>query len=1037
MSVEAIVAQRRAAAAGRLAAAAERRAASPATLPSLDVSPLATAANSGAAAGRQRPQTSALVSRSPDDAYRAATASPSVCGVRSGDEEVDTVFQAGAVLAIDSRWTTAQRALPPAVAAETRPSSLDLAHVPVDVSEWSEAGPDEDDVDEEERAAQLRLTYGTPFADVSFAAEQDARHRDVRQQAPPVYEQQQEQSRIQAMADEDELADAMQLPASHPWATPQPRATTSTPMQRAAWTASSRTAGRRGATAVPGSRARVARPRTVGGHGAQLGTPTRSSVLRAQATAERTRKHEVLPDSQFNALKREMQAMMTRMRSLERAAQLAQQGKGDDNGERVGLTEVLEAEKGFQHKFTDIESRLSKLSFEFMDHQDRTEYDAATRIAAVFRMWRQRTAYVAMRRVQARWRRRQLEPVRVQWRLWIGGREYILARMRTMERQRLLHTGALCFRAWRAAVVEGNERIRKIRERRQLAEDAVVVDLVRTLLVRWNEVAHGPHSRRLVTANYRARYSRARDRLEALATKSGWRGRLTEAMVRKEMHTDVIQYMNQQRYSRLLSKILYKWSKECKIRRAERKFDLQLLRRGMAAFKFSVRITHRKVQVAREHFHRHLLASSLRAWRVEVRRARNTGGVMFGRTENARAIAYRANLDTKRDVFDAWLIVTNKNSVIRRFRKSKERLFLRRFFNQLRATCRRQRQVRIGVLEQWILASRSTVQVPFRKWFLWTQDQKQKSAVVVAHFRTLMERKRRRRLHANFAAWRQFVHFQRPDYQLPAVELRKALHVQVDRNKELRRAIRELHAELDSADVALHEAQLQAVFGSRVRADGAVLVDVGRQLEDAQGHQAAADAADDAADAADAAPGSAMVACPSCQALVPVPAAPDARSSVDEPGEQPAPSSARRGPSYAQVRDLIWATAEYTPPETGGTEADAELRRVFALLSAAAASSQASETGDAANASPAAPRTVATTGTLSWGDVEVDDDDEMDGGASLRARNRTMASSGTIGIQNSTSISVHDLLVQSTVLTGSPGMRRNVLGARLTGMDAL
>lgn len=445
------------------------------------------------------------------------------------------------------------------------------------------------------------------------------------------------------------------------------------------------------------------------------------------------------------------------------------------------------------YKFQSIQGTLGRLETVFIDAGElvKLRWAAATKIQASARRYVYRTRFVAVVAAVRRWRCR----VGASFLEKAEGHRARLERnlnvMKDMRTRRSLKQTRAIFILWRRETRKNEPKVRaKLASAMRMLRDrneGRVGDLLR----RWCDVANGEHSRKNVRRRYVVRYREARARIQG---KRLQKGVITKREVIQEMEANAIQIMRKRHlwyieltYFRAWDRVaLGKYHWNCS--RADKFRFSSLGGKVFDAWRFFVaRIvaglpTHgiapqerfvetRSRGLITQHWRRTHLRKHLRHWRkfAHPRQVVRRRMVVFA-TQLARV------------TFEAWRDVSDK-----------------------------QKRAKQATIDEWRDYSTRLIQVPFRAWFVWAHDRRQRRAMQRAVVRAFHRRQKYHKKTKIFKMWKHLAVFGKVEGLKSRVALIKALENQNVFAQALEDTIERLQDELEISETSLKEQQEDAL----------------------------------------------------------------------------------------------------------------------------------------------------------------------------------------------------------------------------------
>lgn len=432
---------------------------------------------------------------------------------------------------------------------------------------------------------------------------------------------------------------------------------------------------------------------------------------------------------------------------------------------------------------------------------------AVTTISSWFRGLVIQRQYEALRTSMRRQRRRRIRAVRRELVDRVQRRERIensIALMSASREQNILRDHLVAWSVFtcnmRPVRSGWHESIQDMHYRRGIR-------LQRKMLVALFKLALGPNSRKNVALRYRERRERAREEIVRRRVRSGKPPTgmvVTNDMIREQMHKEATRLIHKNHKHTWKRTIMNRW------------------------IKVAVAPWRAKRRVAEELYQKLKRQQYFYMWRKFVRSRSEISGTGGRKKYNGRKrwkmrhnlflIIQHHNNRKLRSHFKAWHVKCHRLAVVRRAFSGHMNTICRNVLRAWRIWATLAVRRKLACVEEWKAYGMSLYKVPFRAWFIWTQDQKKSQAAT----RTLLSAWERRKLrelkYQVFKVWRHQAAYGKVEGMFSRVQLLRTVDEQKKLVQTLTTSMDVMEESLKTTQTALQEqVQLNEDYAAQLK----------------------------------------------------------------------------------------------------------------------------------------------------------------------------------------------------------------------------
>eukprot|EP00698_Gefionella_okellyi_P004905 TRINITY_DN14531_c0_g1_i1.p1 TRINITY_DN14531_c0_g1~~TRINITY_DN14531_c0_g1_i1.p1 ORF type:complete len:1177 (-),score=207.06 TRINITY_DN14531_c0_g1_i1:99-3500(-) len=389
-----------------------------------------------------------------------------------------------------------------------------------------------------------------------------------------------------------------------------------------------------------------------------------------------------------------------------------------------------------KQQVSSIKARLDGLGGMFYSRQETRENNACKKIQSIMRMFLCKRRYGQAIAARKSWRLRETRHLVVGLQVWFADHSQKVKQLEAIATRQIKRTARLCLHEWFLYSAQFAERNRRIRDRVTAMSKAQLRKKTVRVLREWREVASGEHSRRAVAAGFRKRFLTAQMKLKQKAEDLGWTEDVSFDGIRNQMREEAIEHMAKVRIVNLKRSTFYAFAEYIfgKLREHKQAMD--------RAFKHYARGWSRKI---------------FRGWRFVAKFERLRGGAHWVTRKNKRQEIYQQRVYLMRDQFAKWRKWAHKYARIRKFARDLSDRLKRDVIHNWLTQAKKQRLIKLTVIEKWITHTSLRLQIYFRAWFLWMQDMKLRRKARDILIQVFVKNKRRRTMGRSFDEWRSYI----------------------------------------------------------------------------------------------------------------------------------------------------------------------------------------------------------------------------------------------------------------------------------------
>eukprot|EP00940_MAST-03C_sp_MAST-3C-sp2_P002843 g2843.t1 len=296
----------------------------------------------------------------------------------------------------------------------------------------------------------------------------------------------------------------------------------------------------------------------------------------------------------------------------------------------------------------------------------------------------------------------------------------------------------------------------------------------------WRDMATGPHSFKAVRARYAERLHRVREIIANRQKERGLPGLVTKEDVVNEMEKMATRIIQNSRDRHRMSIFFHAWNRSClkqyhwNRKKAERVRFVYLVGRSFAAWRLFASRSAQGLPMSGS-------SAPIRC---------------FDGAHNANRIAQHWRRAMLRKHLRGWRRYAHPRQVVRRKVLTLSALRARRAVEGWKSAARAQKRVKRSVVNEWREYSTLLVQVPFRAWFVWAHERKQRKQTQRAVVKSFLRRRRYYRKLKIFKLWKHLSIYGKVEGLKSRVELIKALETQNAFASSLEETVESLENEL-------------------------------------------------------------------------------------------------------------------------------------------------------------------------------------------------------------------------------------------------